>query len=255
MLFLSKLIALFVLPLGLAIVCVAVALAIWRRRILSRSLGATALIVLWLASAPVVANWLNDGLETAYTAVPVDQQSKADAIVILGGIIGQGRTKDGVSDLGDPVDRIIHGWRLFRSGKANTIVVSGGNLPWLASSEPEALLIGKFLIELGVPQTSIITESESRNTHENAVNTAEILKRHNLRSALLVTSASHMPRAKATFEMTGIVVTPAPTDFRARRPLAQSVFDFLPDAGSLAGTTSALREWLGFSYYRWRGWL
>ncbi len=48
---------------------------------------------------------------------------------------------------------------------------------------------------------------------------------------------------------------PAPTDFEVVEREARTVLDWLPDAEALAGTTRALKEYLGFFVYQVRGWL
>jgi uncharacterized SAM-binding protein YcdF (DUF218 family) len=48
--------------------------------------------------------------------------------------------------------------------------------PWQAAVAPEAELIADLLIELGVPRSALILKTESRNTRENAINTAAIFK-------------------------------------------------------------------------------
>lgn len=91
-----------------------------------------------------------------------------------------------------------------------------------------------------------------RNTRENAINTAVIWRERGC-SGLLVTSATHIPRALASFRKAGLDVAPWPADFRGRYPPV-SVFDFLPDASALEITTTAIKEWLGLAVYRLRGW-
>ena len=89
---------------------------------------------------------------------------------------------------GEPTSRILRARRVYRAGKAPLIVISAGPVP-------EAQLIADLLIELGAPRSALILETESRNTRENAVNTAAIFKEHVWRTGLLVTSGAHMPRA------------------------------------------------------------
>jgi uncharacterized SAM-binding protein YcdF (DUF218 family) len=127
-------------------------------------------------------------------------------------------------------------------------------LPWARSSVTEASLAAELLEAYGVPSDSILVESNSRNTHENAINTAVIWLARRFRSGLLVTSATHMPRALASFRKAGLDVAPWPADFRTEHPLVNSVFDFLPDPGALEMTTTAIKEWLGLAVYRLRGW-
>ena len=80
------------------------------------------------------------------------------------------------------------------------------------------------------------------------------MRTHAWRTALLVTSGAHMPRALAAFQHAGIDVTPAATDIRVVYPLYSSALDFLPDASALAQTTDAIKEWIGLVAYRAWGW-
>ena len=109
---------------------------------------------------------------------------------------------------------MLHAARLYRAGKAPVIVISGGHIPWLGSNIPEARSIQSLLEEWDVPRASIIAETASRNTYENAMLTKELLAERGLHRVLLVTSAWHMPRALATFKSAGINAIPAATDFR-----------------------------------------
>jgi uncharacterized SAM-binding protein YcdF (DUF218 family) len=143
----------------------------------------------------------------------------------------------------------------WRAGKVQTIIVTGGKLPWERGSASGASLAVEPLQVYGVPPDSIILEGNSRNTHENAVNTAAIWRDKHFRSGLLVTSAFHMPRALASFRKLGLELAPWPADFQGQSyPLINNVFDLLPDAGALATTTTTIKEWLGLTIYRLRGW-
>ena len=110
---------------------------------------------------------------------------------------------------------------LWRAGKAQTIIVTGGNLPWARASATDADFAAELLQAYGVPPDSIIVESNSRNTHENAINTAAIWRERHFRSGLLVTSATHMPRALASFRKAGLDVAPWPADFRGHLSAGQ----------------------------------
>ena len=121
--------------------------------------------------------------------------------------------------MGHTGDRVMQAALLWRAGKAQTIIVTGGNLPWARSSTTDAGFAAELLQAYGVPPDSIIVESNSRNTHENAINTAAIWRERHFRSGLLVTSATHMPRALASFRKAGLDVAPWPADFRGHYPL------------------------------------
>jgi uncharacterized SAM-binding protein YcdF (DUF218 family) len=83
----------------------------------------------------------------------------------------------------------------------------------------------------------------------------KVLAEHGLHRVLLVTSSMHMPRALATFTAAGIEAVPAPTDFTVNYRDRRTVIDFLPDAKALSHTTDSLKEYIGYAYYRWKGWI
>jgi uncharacterized SAM-binding protein YcdF (DUF218 family) len=143
---------------------------------------------------------------------------------------------------------------LWQAKKVHMIIVSGGRLPWAHSLEADAKIAGELLESFGVPHESILIDSNSRDTHENAVNTAAIWREKGFRSGLLVTSAFHMPRALATFRAIGLDVTPWPADPGQKNLAIDTVFDFVPDASALEATTTAVKEWIGLAAYRMLGW-
>ena len=110
------------------------------------------------------------------------------------------------------------------------------------------------LTVMGVPAKHLLLENESRNTHDNAVNTAQLLKSRGMRRVLLVTSAYHMRRSQALFAAQGLEVVPAPTDYQ--QLVAKQVLpDWLPVVSNLHQSTNALHEIVGYWVYRWNGWL
>ena len=255
-LFLTKLLPVFVYPLGAALLLGAFAfvlIAARFRRIGLALLGIT-LVSLWIAATPAFANWLLSRLEAQYPAVQVERLPEADAIILLGGVLGQPLPPRVYAELSESADRVLGAFRLYRAGKSPRIVVTGGNFPWHTSISPEATLIADLLVELGTPAPAIVLETESRNTRENAVNTAAIFEDRGWETGLLVTSGAHMPRARAVFERVGLDVIPVATDIQVRFPIYDSALDFLPDAEALSRTTSGVKELLGLAVYWQRGW-
>jgi uncharacterized SAM-binding protein YcdF (DUF218 family) len=120
---------------------------------------------------------------------------------------------------------------------------------------PEAKLIRDLLVEWGVAADAIELGTESRNTFENAVEIQRMLKARGFTSALLVTSATHMPRAMATFRRAGVPVIASTTDVQAVDGDRADPLRWLPNAGALAATTNAMKEWMGYLVYRARGYL
>ncbi len=253
-LFLSKLVPIALYPLGLAILLAIFALAFARFRRTSRTVLLVAIVLLWLPSMPVTANLLALRWEAAYPPVAVADLPNADAIVLLGGFVGQALPPRIAPAPNQNVDRLFEAARLFHANKAAHIIVSAGNVPWETTVVSEAQLIGRLLGELGVPAEAVLLEEKSRNTYENAIFTAAILRDKGWHSTLLVTSAAHMRRAMSAFRKAGVAATAAAADVRGTYSLYSSVLDFLPSADALAESSNVIREMIGLVYYRLRGW-
>ncbi len=256
-LFLSKLLPVFVYPLGLAIGLILLAglMVLIGRRHAGALMITVAVAILWTASMPVFSDAFFKTLESRYPPVAVDVSPMADAIVLLGGVVGTPEPPRLSADLGSSVDRVLHTARLYRAGKVRKVIVSGGYIPWMGSSAPEAAFLRDLLVEWGVAVEDVIIESASKTTYENAVFTRKLLKEHSLDRVLLVTSAFHMRRAFATFLSVGAEVVPSPTDIEVVLHEQHSILDWLPDTVALDRTTRAMKEYLGFFVYRWRGWI
>jgi uncharacterized SAM-binding protein YcdF (DUF218 family) len=256
-LFLTKVLTRLALPLGLALwlsLLLALAALAGRRRV-AAWLALSLALVVWIPSAPVGARLIAGPLEGRHAAMAPEDLPQADVIVVLGGGLDAARPPRQAAELNGAADRLVLGARLLRAGKAAYVLASGGNLPWIDAGEPEAVHAGRLLLEWGVPPDAILLEVDSRTTHENAVGTVQVMRAHRLRSALLVTSAMHMPRAYEVFRSAGLEVFPAPTDFWAVPPQRLTVLDWLPDAEAMEVSSRAIKEYLGLLAYGWRGWI
>lgn len=260
-LFLSKLLPLFVYPLGFSCVLLAAALVVRPPR-LRRALVAGALGVLLVFSSQPVANRLVRSLEWQY--LPPAKLPSADAIVLLGGGTRPALPPRSFSEMNEGGDRMVQAARLYRAGKAPLVVVSGGYIEFLGSTVPEAEAMQDLLELLGVPETAILQEDRARNTYENALYVRALLDTAGANRILLVTSALHMPRSVAIFARQGFEVIPAPADFFVTRTpegqaaevgLGGRLLPLLPSAEALDLSTRALKEYIGMVIYRLRGWL
>lgn len=255
-LFLSKLLAPLVYPLGAAAALWAAAgLLWWRGRGLAARRATIAGIGLVLAfSNTAIAEALLGSLEDDFPPAPVSSYPVADAIVVLGGSTGPAVPPRVSVEVGDAFDRLLQGMRLLRAGRAPRLVLSGGMITFLDGSDvPEAEQLATLAIEYGIDPGQLILESRSRNTHENGVYTAQRLREEGWTRILLVTSASHMRRAVAVFRRQGLVVVAASTDVQVvDRPF--SVTRLLPDAEALRASSRACKEYVGLLVYWLRGW-
>jgi uncharacterized SAM-binding protein YcdF (DUF218 family) len=266
-LLLSKILPLFLYPLGLACLLLGLGLLIRRRELLYTRLVTMALLVLWLGGNRIVATTLVRSLEWKHIPAPASEAEvpQADVIVVLGGATRTHAFPRPAAELGNTGSRLLHAARLYRQGAAGQVLLSGGNVPWLSSSSvPEAETMAEVLAFMGVPREAMWVEPNSRNTHENAVETKKILESQGVSRVILVTSAMHMPRSYQIFLRTGLEVTPLPADYLVSQEDWDSLFqpdpvvqllNLLPTARCLHMTTDALKEYVGIAVYRLRGWL
>src|SRR3954471_7801253 len=71
----------------------------WRR--VGYAILASTLLALWVAGTPLFANWLTRKLESQFPPISIDSLPQSDAVIVLGGIIGQPFTPSVSPDLGD----------------------------------------------------------------------------------------------------------------------------------------------------------
>lgn len=238
----------------------------WKRMWGFRSwLAVIGFLTLMLGGNFYIAHWISHSLESRYP--PLTQNPQADAIVVLGGGVNPGLPPRQHPEVDEGGDRVIHAAFLYHQDYAPLIITSGGWVALYWDSGPnrsEAQDMGTLLQALGVPADAIMFETESNNTRENALNTADILDEQQLDTIILVTTATHMPRATAVFEKAGVNVIPAPTDYfvtgdpditngnlgKNFKPL-----NAVPQSQFLDVTTRSMKEYVGFVYYYLRGWI
>jgi uncharacterized SAM-binding protein YcdF (DUF218 family) len=256
-LFLSKLLPVFVYPVGAASVLALIGgfLAIVGYRRSAAMSAVSAGLLLWACSTPIIAEWIASTLECQYPARPLSTTPAADVAIVLGGGLRPAAPPRLNADFGDASDRVVHAARLYRAEKVKSVLITGGNIAWIPGAASEAELIRDLLVEFGVPEVAIAFAGESRNTYENALEIKALRASAPFDTAILVTSALHMPRAMATFQNVGIPVAASSTDVRVIDKAERTVFDWLPDSEYLDLTTKALKEWIGYWAYAVRGYL
>jgi uncharacterized SAM-binding protein YcdF (DUF218 family) len=259
--FLSKFLPPFVYPLGLACILIVAAIFLWRRAGWQRAILIMALLLLLLSSNRWVALGLARSLEWRY--LPPADIPDAQVVVLLGGGTRPKEFPRQLTEVGDAGDRVLYAAWLYKQGKADAILSSGGLMDWSAAQSTPAQDMADLLELMGVPRQDIWLQPESHNTYEDALYSAQLLKEKGIRRALLVTSAFHMPRAVRLFEAQGIEVVPLPADFSVTEPdavpfwerdLRSQVLGLLPSADYLVLTTRMLKEYIGILVYDLKGW-
>jgi uncharacterized SAM-binding protein YcdF (DUF218 family) len=146
--------------------------------------------------------------------------------------------------LNESADRLTEAVVLASRFPDIPVIFSGGSGDLTGNQPPEADLAHKFFEAFKIAPPRLRLEARSRNTAENATFTAELLKPRADQKWILVTSAYHMPRAKALFEAQGFRLLPWPVDFRTNG--WPSWWEFFPRASlGLGRLDLAAKEWVG----------
>jgi uncharacterized SAM-binding protein YcdF (DUF218 family) len=238
-------------PPGIAIVMILAGLAVIRRlRRTALALCWTAIAILYLCSTPLVAYTSLQSLERipALTRQQLNETNAQAIVVLAGGLYANPPEYDGDNLGPGTLARLQYGAYLHRQ-TALPVLVSGG-AP-LDETTPIADTMARVLREdFHIDHAWI--ENRSRTTGENALFTRELLSGKGIDRILLVTHAWHMPRSRAIFQQSGLQVTPAPTRFSTHYYQQGTVLQFLPNAGALNVTRTALHEMLGRTWYALR---
>ena len=218
-----------------------------------RLLVMSSLLLLVTLSSPLVATPLIGSLESWYYPPQLTPSDRFDAIVVLGGGIDEkGSLRLTTEPSSSSRNRTTCGVDLYEQGYAPTLVLTGGDARFCFGTGPqEAVEMKRWAIRLGVPQFATMIDTEARNTYENATGTKRLL---GPASILLVSSASHLPRAVPVFTKQGFLVTPAPCDYISQNLPRTSwddidPFDFLPNDIALQQTREAVAEVAGMVIY------
>lgn len=219
----------------------------WHPRLGQRLLVAGVLLGYGLG-IPLTASLLNRSLQT-YPPLAESTliSTPAGAIVVLGGGL-----RDDAPEYGEgptlhdrTLGRIRYAARLAR--QTGLPVLATGGRP-KEEDPPEAELMREILErEFGI--SPVMIETESRDTWENAVYGAALLRERHIDTILLVSTATHLPRAAPAFERQGLTVIPAPTLFLNDQPKPADLKSWLPSAAAVAAIHYAGHEWLGRLWY------
>lgn len=176
-------------------------------------------------------------------------ETKIDGIVVLGGAEDQ-RVGDlrGVMSLNEAAERMVEAAVLAKRFPLAKLAFSGGSGEMLLQKPPEGQTAARFFTELGIAPERLIIEDRSRNTHENAVFTRDLVKPKSGERWLLVTSAFHMPRAVGCFRRAGFPVDPFPVDYRTAGP-SEIFYPFPSIPEGLRRIDFVMKEYSGLLVY------
>ena len=217
-----------------------------------RLLIISSLLLLLTLSSPLIATTLIGSLEAWYQPPQLMPSDRFDAIVVLGGGVEEkGSLRPTTGPSSGSRNRTTCGVDLYQRGYAPTLVLTGGDSRVFGTGPPEAVEMKRWAVRLGVPESATMIDTEARNTYENATGTKRLL---GPASILLVSSASHLPRAVPVFTKQGFRVTPVPCDYASKNLPRESwdnidPFVLLPSDIALQQTREAIAEVAGIVIY------
>lgn len=204
----------------------------------------TAIVLLYLASTPLIGGNLLRSLQTSPPLTVEALTPDAGAIVVL----SAGYYRDSPEYGGDTagpltMERLRYGAKLQRD-LGLPVLVTGGNIREAEKSLAD-VMADALENEFHVPVRW--REDRAHDTFQNAQFSAELLNAEGIDTIYLVTHAWHMPRALASFKAAGLNVVAAPTMIAG--PFDPGISDFVPSASGLSATRFSLHEWIGRLWY------
>lgn len=212
--------------------------------------AATLAVVSLMAMTPLVANALASYLERPLTAAPACRSMPPSILVVLAGGVDRLPANGGDFSVLNVASRrrMEYAVRWWRKHEHARLVISGRE--FRGDRPPRASLLAGYARALGVPADALLLERQSLSTRQSARRVAELFPPP--ARIALVTSAMHMPRARAAFHAVGFEICPLPTDYRVV-PVGPPGC-LVPRSGALDKTEAALHELVGIVYYRWLDW-
>ncbi|MCC7297656.1 MAG: YdcF family protein [Bacteroidia bacterium] len=174
--------------------------------------------------------------------------------VVLGGFANYDEDRKEVV-MTEAAERLYRAIELYRKGSIQTIVISGGAAAITGKLRPESIYAKQYLLQQGIDSAAIVIDTLSKNTFENALQTKLLLDKMNHKGdVLLITTASHMRRAKGCFKKAGINTIPHSVQFFGAPARGYILSDyFIPSSEALRKFDALMKEWVGFVVYRITG--
>lgn len=214
--------------------------------------GVVAVVLAVLVVVPLDghARWM---LETRFDR-PEVAPDQVDTIVVLGGAENLAVSVAwGWPEVGGSADRLIAGAAMLRRYPEAVLMHSGGSGLLGEAPTTESAVAAEVWEILGVDTTALLLEEQSRNTFESAQLSFTLRAPDADHTWLLITSASHMPRAIASFRQAGWP-EPVPWPVDRHMAAAPAVFDLtINPVRRLAGLEGPLHEMIGLVAYRMMG--
>ena len=214
-------------------------------------------LLLVVITNPFLSNRVFHAWETA--ARPMSTlRDTFDVGIVLGGYTKGGNYADSERlQFSAAGNRLTDGLQLYKRGIVRKLLITGGDGKLYGDLHPEAEKVKDYLVDIGVKPEDILVEDQSRNTHENALFSKQLLDKQGFtgEKILVITSALHIPRAIRCFKKVGLNTEPYPTHFIAERLTIEPQSWLIPNPDLIKHWEGFLKEWIGFVVYQLQGYI
>lgn len=216
------------------------------RRRLGRALMAAMLSCLMLVVLLPLDQWVLMPLEDRFPPLR-NPPAHIDGIIALGGAVDTELTEArGLPALNDAAERMTTFVALARRHPEALLAFAGGNGLVVHGRLSETDVARQLFEQLGLTRP-VIYDDASRNTYENARMLRARISPRPGETWVLITSASHMPRAVGAFRKQGWAVLPCPVAYKTGHKLSIAYQEALP--AKLGLLDLAAHEWAGLVAY------
>jgi uncharacterized SAM-binding protein YcdF (DUF218 family) len=246
--YLSKILTFLISPTVVIIIVIIMALIV-KKPALRKNLLIFSLGLLLFFTNPFIINQL---IKTWEPQSSVDNKKIYDTGIILSGFMSLDK-ENGSLSFGEATDRLTEGLILYRTGRIKTILISGGSGSMIDDTR-ESMLAKAFLVNnCGIPDSVVYIDTVSRNTYENALESKKLMHAEGMKSAIIITSASHMRRAEGCFNNLGMDVDIHPTDglFNIQKFYLSDLI--VPDTRAIVKWENLMHEIVGVIIYKLHG--
>jgi len=247
----SKILSYLLSPLFWVFTLLIISFFIKRRKLLARKLFLIALISFYFFSNRFISDEFMRKWEVDYADSTQLLKTYDVGIVLGGGIVNFDYQKNR-SIFKSNSDRLLQALELYKGGRIKKILLTGGPGNIIYKDQYEASFLKRYLINIGVPDSVILVDSLSDNTHQNAINSKNILTKIYPKggSYLLITSSYHIRRAMACYKKEGINLTAYPTNKISGRRNYNFEYLFIPQLDSFHCWSDYIHEIVGYLMYK-----
>lgn len=230
--------------------------AAFRRRWLASSTFFLAWILLTATTCMPLPSLLLSGLEKQFPPASADEIAQCEVLICLGGGIEPAPQEPSGIHLKRGSDRVSTALALASRHGVPHLVLGGGAYGGDPEWRSEADDVAALLREMEIAGLEIHSLGSCAHTRDEAQKVKALIEEKGWTSVGLITSASHMPRAHATFAKAEVTSLAIPCNYlSSHMRIGELHWVHPPGPDGLLQFHDWLHEVIGTWFYRYQGWL